>query len=243
MATWKVVKAQAARLLGIDLKDFDFNNVPLLKTDAYGNFIPEPTVSRMVVDVGADGIAGTADDVTVEGSPGAPIDLAAVGAFRTGHAFLNDIAHNAVPVNDFGVLPPTPIADSVIRARLGPAANLAYDNELLDAHYMAGDGRVNENIGLTAVHAIFHSEHNRLVEQTKETVLGIGRPRFLNEWLLLRWRRSRPTRLSMLSLEWRTPVPSREVRHRDAIPAPGVRRVCADHSAQRRLVLRTDPGL
>ena len=46
-----------------------------------------------------------------------------------------------------------------------------YDNELLDAHYIAGDGRVNENIGLTAVHAIFHSEHNRLVDQTKETVL------------------------------------------------------------------------
>ncbi len=46
-----------------------------------------------------------------------------------------------------------------------------YDNELLDAHYMAGDGRVNENIGLTAVHAVFHSEHNRLVEHTKEILL------------------------------------------------------------------------
>ena len=60
-----------------------------------------------------------------------------------------------------------------------------YDNELLDAHYIAGDGRVNENIGLTAVHHIFHSEHNRLVEQTKDA----GRWRrqatlaFLNEWL------------------------------------------------------------
>ena len=43
-----------------------------------------------------------------------------------------------------------------------------YDNELLDAHYIAGDGRANENIGLTAVHSIFHSEHNRLVEQTKD---------------------------------------------------------------------------
>ena len=30
--------------------------------------------------------------------------------------------------------------------------SLTYDDELLDAHYMAGDGRVNENIGLTAVH-------------------------------------------------------------------------------------------
>ena len=48
---------------------------------------------------------------------------------------------------------------------------------------MAGDGRVNENIGLTAVHHVFHSEHNRLVEQTKSVVLGTGDLAFLNEWL------------------------------------------------------------
>ena len=40
-----------------------------------------------------------------------------------------------------------------------------YDNELLDAHFIAGDGRVNENIALTAVHHIFHSEHNRQIER------------------------------------------------------------------------------
>ena len=38
-----------------------------------------------------------------------------------------------------------------------------YDDEMLNAHFIAGDGRVNENIGLTTVHHIFHSEHNRLV--------------------------------------------------------------------------------
>ena len=32
-----------------------------------------------------------------------------------------------------------------------------YDDEMLDAHFVAGDGRVNENIGLTAVHHVFHS--------------------------------------------------------------------------------------
>ncbi|MFM9111216.1 MAG: peroxidase family protein, partial [Prochlorococcaceae cyanobacterium] len=30
-------------------------------------------------------------------------------------------------------------------------------------HYIAGDGRVNENIGLTAIHDVFHKEHNRNV--------------------------------------------------------------------------------
>ena len=29
-------------------------------------------------------------------------------------------------------------------------------------HFVTGDGRGNENIALTAVHTIFHSEHNRL---------------------------------------------------------------------------------
>ena len=93
---------------------------------------------------------------------------------RTGHPFLIDIAHNAVPVLDapaISLRTPTPIVGNPVR-QSGDRRNLTYDNELLDAHYIAGDGRVNENIGLTAVHAIFHSEHNRLVDQTKETVLG-----------------------------------------------------------------------
>ena len=75
MATWKVVKAQARDILGINLTDADFNNVPLLATDAYGNFIKGPNGFPQVVMKGPDGIAGTADDVTVEGTPLAPVDL------------------------------------------------------------------------------------------------------------------------------------------------------------------------
>src|SRR5262249_39641970 len=40
------------------------------------------------------------------------------------------------------------------------------------------------NIGLTAVHSIFHSEHNRLVDHTKSVVLATGDVDFLNQWLL-----------------------------------------------------------
>src|SRR5215510_9544669 len=39
MSTWAVVKAQARDLLGINLTDKDFDNVPLLATDPYGNYI------------------------------------------------------------------------------------------------------------------------------------------------------------------------------------------------------------
>ena len=40
MSTWGVVKAQARDLLGIQLTDYDAVNVPMLRVDAYGNFIP-----------------------------------------------------------------------------------------------------------------------------------------------------------------------------------------------------------
>ena len=41
MATWADVKANALKL-GILLSDEDVDNVPLLATDAFGNFIPGP---------------------------------------------------------------------------------------------------------------------------------------------------------------------------------------------------------
>ncbi|WP_160108763.1 peroxidase family protein [Pseudomonas izuensis] len=184
MATWKVVKAQANDVLGIHLTDADVDNAPLLATDAYGNFIKGPHGFPMVVMKGLDGLAGTADDTLVEGNPLAPISLA--NAVRTGHQFLVDINNNAVPVFSGGVLAPDADHDVGNAQPFNPqtGANLTYDNELLDAHYIAGDGRVNENIGLTAVHAIFHAEHNRLVAQTKDTVLDSHDVAFLNEWLL-----------------------------------------------------------
>ncbi len=59
-----------------------------------------------------------------------------------------------------------------------------YDNELLDAHFITGDGRGNENIGLTAVHHVFHAEHNRQVDLIQNLLVTEGDIVFLNEWLL-----------------------------------------------------------
>ena len=89
-------------------------------------------------------------------------------------AFLNDIAHNADPRPDT-TRPGTPLkpdADrSARRRRLRRASRPAtYDNELLDVHFICGDGRCNENIALTAVHQVFHSEHDRLVDDIKNTL-------------------------------------------------------------------------
>ncbi len=188
MATWGEVKAQAL-MLGILLTDQDVGNVPLLRTDAYGKFIPNAAgYAQIITGIGADGIPNTADDIVVSGTPSAPVGL--TGAIRIGHAFLADIAHDAVPNG---------LADGDIEIGLANPGNGAavYDNELLDAHFIAGDGRVNENIGLTAVHHVFHSEHNRLVEHTKTVALADAAAllaggasqadavAFLNEWLVV----------------------------------------------------------
>ncbi len=171
MATWAELKAQAADLLGIQLVDANAGNVPLLATDQYGNFLRGANgFPQMVTATGL-----------VEGDPAANGGLGVLvpaNAFLTGHAFLADIAHNAVPDG---------LADGDIEIGLGnndPAATPGYDNELLDAHYIAGDGRVNENIGLTAVHHVFHAEHNRLMEHTKAVVLATGDNAFIQEWLI-----------------------------------------------------------
>lgn len=99
-------------------------------------------------------------NVLVEGHPSSPV--ATAGALRTGHAFLDDITHTAFP-------------------RPPPAV---YDAALLDSHFCTGDGRGNENIGLTAVHTIFHAEHNRLLEHVKQVVVESNDPAFVAEWLL-----------------------------------------------------------
>ncbi len=201
MATWADVKAQARDILGIDLTDDQVGNLPLLATDEYGNFIPDPVT-------GFPQVVMAGPPQTLEsGTPGAPLALTTLVAdgpdagtapdvvhlnVRTGHAFLADIAHNAVP---------TGLADGDITVGLsngdGSQTDGFYDNELLDAHFIAGDGRANENIGLTAVHHVFHSEHNRLAAHTKDVALADAAAMlaggatqaeavaFLNEWLLV----------------------------------------------------------
>ena len=46
----------------------------------------------------------------------------------------------------------------------------------LDAHIITGDGRANENIGLTAVHHVFHEEHNAQVANIQQTIITSSTP-------------------------------------------------------------------
>lgn len=157
MATWANVKAQARIRLGIRLRDSDALNLPLLATDPYGRFLRGPNGFPQIVKV-INGVT-----TLVEGNPAAPVN--SVDAVPSGHGFLDDIAHHAVPGAGLA-----PDVDTVAGPDDGDPGT--YDNELLNAHFMAGDGRVNENIALTSVHHVFHSEHNRLVNNINQMVSG-----------------------------------------------------------------------
>ena len=145
LVSWAELKTVTAATLGIELDDMDVLNVPQVQTDLYGQFDPgQNGYPQLVFTAGEEPAGATCvqgDDantyVLCEGDPAAPVD--ATGARRTNHAFLDDIAHAAVP-------------------RPGGGHNAA----LLGQHFITGDGRGNENIGLTAVHHVFHAEHNRL---------------------------------------------------------------------------------
>jgi Ca2+-binding RTX toxin-like protein len=168
MATWRTVKDQAEFVLGLKLEDKDVLNIPMIAADPYGKFIPGP----------ARGLPQyvTLDNTLVEGDIANPVLVPAnVRHFDT--PFLTDIAHNADPSpQDTDHNPatppvaPTPDIDLTASADFASQPAGTYDDEMLDAHFCAGDGRVNENIGLTTIHQVFHSEHDRLVGDIQNTL-------------------------------------------------------------------------
>ena len=183
IATWAEVKKQAHDILGIDLTDASVGAVPKFLMDDYGEFIRGTNGFPQLVTTGGP----------VEGNLTAPIPVVGTTVLLTGHAFLDDIAHDAVPVivnnqlvKDGDSAVGYRNADGSAGLRDQQGRLLAYDNEGLDAHFVTGDGRGNENIGLTAVHHVFHSEHNRTVDDIQAKAIAAaqgGDFAFLNEWL------------------------------------------------------------
>ncbi|MBD8629355.1 heme peroxidase [Oxalobacteraceae sp. CFBP 8753] len=199
---WGEVKAQAAAKLGIQLTDDDVFNVPLLATDPYGNFLPGP--NGFVQIATASGLVE--GDPAANGGRGIAIPQDTI---RTGHQFLIDVAHSSAPgTYDHDHDPGTPELkllpdlDTIVGSASAVAPPGYYDDELLDRHFSNGDGRGNENIGLTAIHAVFHSEHNRLVDQYKQTILASGDLTMLNEWLAVDVSSMPVTPTALASLQW-----------------------------------------
>jgi Ca2+-binding RTX toxin-like protein len=165
ISTWAATKQQAAEKLGMRLEDKDVLNVPMIATDPYGEFLPGPNgLPQYVTKTGL-----------VEGNLANPVPVPAnVRYFDT--PFLTDIAHNADPSNQDldhnGSLEtvPVPDADSVASADFASQKPGTYDDEMLADHFTCGDGRCNENIALTAIHQVFHHEHDRLVDDIQSTL-------------------------------------------------------------------------
>lgn len=146
MATWADVKANAARI-GLTLHDYNVQDIPLVRMNADGStWLDANGNARFValnITTGAFTYVQDTNRTTLAASN---LVLA-----TTGHAFLDDMAH--------GVL-----------SGMSAAGDLSGANKaLLESHFIAGDGRTNENIGLTAIHDIFHAEHNRVAEDIKQT--------------------------------------------------------------------------
>ena len=225
MATWATTKQQAAEVLGLRITDADVENIPMLVADAYGNYVPGPLRGMpQYMTTGAP----------VEGDIANPVAVPAnVLHFET--PFLTDIAHSAVPTAG------GPDANDTAGLQLDvPQPVGTYDDELLDSHFIAGDGRVNENIGLSAIHQVFHSEHDRLVDDIEATLALPANAALLASY--------RATSASDLRVR-RADLPSRPVRHRDGVPAPGFRGVraqgAAGHQPLRAIRLhpnRSQPG-
>ena len=158
VATWALLKANATKP-GITLHDADQALVPLVALDGYGSPI-----------LGADGMPQllalnkvTGDYVYVKDTDLArdPATLANPTAYvlaTTRHAWLNDKRFNwqgNIPGVSFNTNP-----------AVGSVRDLV-DPSILNAHFVSGDGRMNENIGLTQIHEVFLNEHNRVFSDLK----------------------------------------------------------------------------
>ena len=159
-------KKQAAEKLGLKLLDGDIGNVPMVAADVYGNFLPGPHGFAQWVTEHRPGRGRhrshpvpTPDNVLHFDTP-----------------FLTDVNGRADPGtgncadNGNAAGCKTPDANQTVDIKSAPPASGQYDDELLNSHFICGDGRCNENIALSTVHQIFHSEHNRLVDDETATL-------------------------------------------------------------------------
>ena len=171
MSTWAAVKKQAADLLGIQLRDRDVTNVPMIATDPYGKFLPGPDrgLPQFVTQHGL--VEADRSDDGGKGTP-VPDDVLHVDT-----PFVADMAYNADPSpqdtdHNPATPPVTPVpdADHTASADFTAQPPGTYDDEMLDAHFTCGDPRCNENIALSSIHDIFFSEHNRLVAQIEDVL-------------------------------------------------------------------------
>ncbi len=146
VSRWSDIKINALRI-GITLHDYNVGGVPVFRTNPDGSLYRDANGKAWLVatDLTTGAIAFVQDTAKDK------LAAANLSLLTNPQSFLDDIAHAA-------------------NGALGNGLNAAGDiinptnKALLDAHVIAGDGRANENLGLTTIHDIFHSEHSNNVQ-------------------------------------------------------------------------------
>ena len=196
MATWFDIKANAANI-GITLHDININDIPVVRLNADGTTFFDVNGKAFLVGKDAAGvtyyfqnsyIAGntsafqlneeTGAVVPVDGANGTPTLPTLLSTLKldtVGHAFLDDMAHRTGPNAGNTTVQGDIKPDLTMTEYLQGGTVVRYTGtvaDLVNQHFIAGDGRSNENLGLTAIHDVFHSEHNRVLIDIKAMVLG-----------------------------------------------------------------------
>ena len=236
MATWASVKKQAAKMLGLQLEDKDVHEHP-------DDRRPTRTASSSRARARAAAVRRPATGLR-RGQPRHP--GAGAGERRCTSTRRSSATSRTTRIRRRSTRTstrrrrrsrrrPTPITSSADSRTSRPARTTT---RCSNAHFCAGDGRVNENIALSTIHQIFHSEHDRLVDYIKNiltTDTSATGAAALAEWKL-------PTAPSPDAVVRRAPVPGRPLRHRDGVPAPRVRGVRTQGAAGDPAVPHLPPG-
>ena len=151
IATWAQIKANALNI-GITLRDADVTAIPMFAFDGTGSLILGPDGMPYLVALNRV----TGEEVYVRDTDRKALSDQGLVLMTTRHAFLNDMGVRLPALNDV--------------TYWNPKGDLIDSNAktALEAHFVAGDGRLNENIGLTAVQEVFVTEHNRVVTLLKQ---------------------------------------------------------------------------
>jgi len=153
-ANWALLKANALKL-GITLHDADQALIPLVALDNNGApILGADGLPQLIALNKLSGDTVFVKDTDLARDPATLADPTAYVLATTRHAWLNDKRFDWNASGWQTASPTTSVRDLV-------------DPTVLNAHFIAGDGRINENIGLTQIHEIFLNEHNRILSELK----------------------------------------------------------------------------
>ena len=169
IANWAQIKANAqnigitlhdADIMGIPLVAFDSNGKPILDANGLPQLVALNKVTGEVVYVKNTTLADDANIQALIADSG--VEATDFVLMTTQHAFLNDMGVRLPPLGTDGW-----IGRDLVDGVDVPNFGIVNYKTALEAHYIAGDGRLNENIGLTAVQEVFVNEHNRMIDLLK----------------------------------------------------------------------------